>query len=76
MNDHLADLFASASERIVTIRTADGQPLFNAKLLHAAAAAAAGVVVAPRVTAAAALGALLKGITVTVDHPGDKTATT
>jgi len=74
MNDHLSELFASASERIVTVRTADGQPLVRTKLLHAAAVAAAGVMIAPRVTAAAAIGALLKGVTVTVDHAGDEPA--
>jgi len=74
VNETFSELFASASERTVTIRTADGHALVRAKLLHAAAAAVAGVIVAPRITAAAAMGALLKGITVTVDGPSDEPA--
>ena len=70
MNEHFSDLLASASERTVTISTADGHPLIKAKLLHAAAVAAAGVIIAPRLTAAATLGALLKGVTLSLDAPG------
>lgn len=67
-------MFASASERVVTIRSAEGRPLVETKLLHAAAVAAAGVIVAPRLTAAAAVGALLRGITLTVGQPTDEAA--
>jgi hypothetical protein len=67
MDFDFSELMATASERMVTIRTADGHPLFKAKLLYAAAVAAAGVIIAPRVTAVAGIGALFKGITLTVD---------
>ncbi len=67
MNENLSELLAKASARTVTIRTADGRSLAKAKLLHAAIAAAAGVMIAPRVTAAAAVGALVSGVTVSVD---------
>lgn len=74
MNEHLSDLLATANERVVTIRAADGHPLVKAKLLHAVIAAAAGVVVAPRITAAAAVAALLKGFTVSVEGEAAESA--
>ena len=67
MNEHLSDLIGTASERSVTLHAEDGRPLVRLKLLHAAALAAAGIVVAPRLTAAAAVGALFKGLSLSVD---------
>lgn len=67
MNEHFSDLFEAAQSRTVTLHAADGRPLAKAKLLHAAALAAAGVVLAPRLTAAAAVAALVKGIEVSVE---------
>ena len=74
MNEKISELLASASTRVVPIRYADGRPLVKTKLLHAAAVAAAGVIAAPRLTAAAAVGALLKGITLTVDEQAEEAA--
>jgi len=72
VNETFSELLASASARVVTIRAADGHPLIKAKLLHAAAVAAVGVIAAPRFTAVAAVSALLRGITVTVDQPAEE----
>lgn len=72
VNEHLSDLMSMASERSVTLNAEDGRPLVRLKLLHAAALAAAGVIVAPRITAAAALGALFKGLSLSLDpEPAD-----
>src|SRR3989304_1528303 len=70
-----SDPLSSAAARPVTTSPADGHPLLKATLLHAAAGAAAGVIIAPRLTAAATLGALLKGVTLSLDEPGDAPAT-
>lgn len=74
MHEHCSELFAAASKRTVTIHAPDGHPLVRAKLLHAAAVAAAGVVVAPRLTAAAAVGALLKGMSLSIEEQDDEVA--
>lgn len=74
MNERFSDLLATANERTVTVRAADGHPMVQAKLLHAVIAAAAGIVIAPRLTAAAAVGALFKGLTVSVDGAGEESA--
>lgn len=62
-------------ERSVTIGGPGGSPAVRVKVLHAAAAAVAGVILAPRFTAGAALVALVKGVTVTVDPPPATEAT-
>lgn len=67
MNEHLSDLIASAQNRTVTVVAADGHPMARARLLHAAAIAAAGVILAPRLTAAVAVGALFKGLELSID---------
>ena len=64
MNEQISDLLATATERVVTVKAPDGHALVEAKLLHAVIAAAVGIVVAPRLTAAAAVTALLKGFRV------------
>ncbi len=58
-------------ERTVTIGGPNGSPAVKLKLLHAAAAAAAGVVLAPRLTAAASIAALIKGVSVSIDGPAE-----
>ena len=52
---------ASVGDRIVVLAASDGRPLVRLKALHAAAIAAASVLLAPRATAAAAIGALFGG---------------
>jgi hypothetical protein len=74
MHERFSDLLATANERTVTVRSADGHPMMKAKLLHAVIAAAAGIVIAPRLAAAAAVGALFKGITVSVDGAAEESA--
>ncbi|MEE8498122.1 MAG: hypothetical protein V3S62_06290 [Acidimicrobiia bacterium] len=69
MNKTFSSLFETAMERTVTIGGPDGSPAVKLKLIHAAAAAAAGVVLAPRLTAIAAIAAMIKGVTVTIDSP-------
>ena len=74
VNEHISDLFATAKERVVTVKAADGHPLVKTKLLHAVIAAAAGIVIAPRLTAAVAVGALFKGFTVSVEGEAGESA--
>ncbi|MEX0825594.1 MAG: DUF4342 domain-containing protein [Acidimicrobiia bacterium] len=74
MHERFSDLLAAANERTVTVRAADGRPMVKAKLLHAVIAAAAGIVIAPRLAAAAAVGALFKGLTVSVEGTGEESA--
>ncbi len=69
VNETFSNLFETAMERTVTIGGPDGSPAVKLKLIHAAAAAAAGVVLAPRLTAIAAIAAMNKGVTVTIDAP-------
>lgn len=76
MNDDFADIFSSITSHTVTVRAADGHPLMEAKALHVAAVGVAGILLAPRLAAAAALAALLAGVTVSVQtapeaSPGD-----
>jgi len=67
VNETFSNLFDT--ERTITIGGPDGSPAVKLKLLHAAAAAAAGIILAPRATAIAAIAAMLRGVTVTVDAP-------
>ena len=69
VNESFSNLFQTAMARTVTIGGPDGSPAVKLRLLHAAAAAAAGVVLAPRLTAAAAIAAMIKGVTVTIETP-------
>jgi len=75
MHEHFSDLLGTATERSVTVKAPDGHSLVEAKLLHAIIAAAVGIVVAPRLTAAAAVAALLKGFRVDMtDTAGESAA--
>lgn len=67
MNQNIGDLFGGLSSRNLTVRTAKGHPLVTVRLLHAAGAAAAGIFLAPRLTAAASIGLLLKGFSLSVE---------
>lgn len=69
MNESISALFEGAMERTVTIAGPNGSPTVRLKLVHAAAAAAAGVVLAPRLTAAATIAALVRGVSVSIDRP-------
>lgn len=72
VNEQITRMFEAASRRTVAVRTADGKPLARLKLLHAAAVAAAGIVMAPRLTATAALGAMFKGLRLEVEEQVDQ----
>jgi hypothetical protein len=74
VNENFSHLFETAMERTVTIGGPDGSPAVKLKLLHAAAAFAAGVILAPRLTAAATVAAMIKGVTVAVDTPAPEEA--
>lgn len=67
VNQNFSNLFEIAMERTVTIGGPNGSPAVKLKLLHAGAAAAAGVMLAPRATAIAAVAAMIRGVTVTID---------
>lgn len=69
VNETFSNLLEGAMERTVTIGGPNGAPAVKLRLLHAAAAAAAGVILAPRATAVAAVVAMLKGVTVSIDAP-------
>jgi hypothetical protein len=69
VNEDFSDLIANATTATVTVRAADGHPLVQTKALHAAAVGAAAIMLVPRLAAAAAIGALLAGVTMTVDTP-------
>jgi hypothetical protein len=72
VNQQFSDILEAAQSRTLNVRTADGHPLIKTKLLHAAAAAVVGVMIAPRLTAAAAIAAMFKGVTVSVEKSGDR----
>jgi hypothetical protein len=67
VNENLSDFFGGLSNRTLTVRTPKGHPLLHLRLLHAAGAAAAGVFLAPRITAVAAMGLLVKGFSLSID---------
>lgn len=67
MNDELTDFFGTINSRTITVRAADGRTMVQTKALHVAAAGIAAVIFAPRLAAATALGALVAGVTVSVD---------
>lgn len=68
MNETLSNLLRAAQDRSVTLRSREGRPMIRLKLLHAAGIAAAGVLMAPRLTAIAAVGALFKGVSLSLDE--------
>ena len=68
VNEELSDILANAYSRTVTVRAADGRPVVQTKMLHAAAVGAAGVMLAA-LAAAAVIGALLAGVTLSIDTP-------
>ena len=68
MNETFSNLLGTAQDRSVTLRSAEGRPMVRLKLLHAAGIAAAGVLMAPRLTAIAAVGALFKGVSLGLDE--------
>jgi hypothetical protein len=68
MNETFSNLLGAASNRSVTVRSPEGRPMVRLKLLHAAGIAAAGVLMAPRLTAVAAVGALFKGVSLSLDE--------
>ncbi|MBN2114819.1 MAG: hypothetical protein JW785_11920 [Acidimicrobiia bacterium] len=55
-----------AERRTVTLRSSSGRVLLTVPVLPAALAAAASVALAPRATALAAIGALLRGMSLTL----------
>ncbi len=72
VNENISTLFETTKERRVTIGGPNGSPAVKLKLLHAGVAAAAGVILAPRATAVAALAAMIRGVTVTIDAPASE----
>jgi len=67
VNDELSEFFGTINSRTITVRAADGRTMVQTKALHVAAAGIAAVIFAPRLAAAAAVGALVAGVTVSVD---------
>lgn len=68
MHENITDFLGSIADRTITVQSANGHPLLKVKLIHAAAVAAAGVILAPRLTAVAALGAMMKGFSLNLDQ--------
>jgi hypothetical protein len=65
----------SLPRRTVTLASSSGKPLLKVPLLPAAAAAAVALALAPRLTALAAVGALLRRLSLTLNGaPADDTA--
>jgi len=61
-------------DRAVTLRNGDGSPMFEIPILYGVAAGALAVLVAPRVTAVAAIAALVRGMSITIDDTGEAPA--
>jgi len=57
-----------AGDRALTVRSRRGHPLLRVGLAPAVAGALAAVLIAPRATAAAALAAMLRGVTLSIDR--------
>ena len=74
MNETISNLLGAASDRTVSINGPDGQPMVRLQLIHAAGLAAAGILMAPRLTAAAAVGALFKGVSLSVEAAAEDPA--
>lgn len=62
--DRLTDV-----ERSVTLRNGDGSPVFAIPAVYGIAAGVVAVLVAPRATAIAAIAALTRHMSITVDRP-------
>ena len=58
----------TGSDRVITVRSRNGRPLLQIPAGASFAAALAAVLMAPRATAVAALAAMLRGISLTVDR--------
>ena len=58
----IEELFDGFGDRTVAIRSADGAAVLRVKATHAAGILVTGLMIAPRLTATAALGALFAGI--------------
>lgn len=71
MNVNFSEFLDAVQSRTVTLHAADGHPMVQAKVLHAAAITAVGVALAPRLVAAAAVGALFKGLSLSVETTED-----
>ncbi len=56
-----------ATDRTATLRNSAGDAVFELDVLYAAAATALVVMKAPRLVAAAAVGALMRGMSITID---------
>jgi hypothetical protein len=56
------------SDRALTLRSARGRPLLRVGLGPGVAAGLAAVLIAPRATAAAAIGCMLRGVSLTIDR--------
>ncbi len=57
-----------SGDRALTIRSRRGRPLLAVGLLPALAVGVAAVLLAPRATAATAVGAMFRGISLTIDR--------
>ncbi|MCB2224057.1 MAG: DUF4342 domain-containing protein [Actinobacteria bacterium] len=66
INQPLADLIGGG--RALTVRSRRGRPLLRVGLGPGVAAGVAAVLLAPRATAVAAVGAMFRGISLTVDR--------
>ena len=66
IREPLTDLLQG--DRALTVRTRRGSPLLRVDLRAGLAVGAAAVLLAPRATAAAAVAAMFRGITLTVDR--------
>lgn len=67
--NNISEIFSALSTRTLTVRNSKGQPFVHLRLLHVAAAATAGLFLAPRLTALASMGALVKGYSLKLDPP-------
>jgi hypothetical protein len=64
------------SRRTITVVSSSGKPLLKVPLLPAAAAAAVALALAPRLTALAALGALLRRLSLSLNPAPARDAAT
>ena len=74
MNEDFTDILSAFTSRTVTVRAADGRTMVQTRAVNVAAAGAAAIIFAPRLAAAAAVGALLAGVTMSVDTPAVEVA--
>jgi hypothetical protein len=69
VNDEITDMLGDITSRTVTVRAADGRTVVETKAVNLVAAGVAAILIAPRLAAAAALGALFAGVSVAVEKP-------